>query len=256
MPTMFHAEEFRTPPDDAKLWRYLDLSHFLWLLSQRSLYFSKLKEFEDKWEGAIPAALLEWHKRSFKEESLPPEPEQFKDLIKSMLPISYINCWHKNDVESVAMWKLYTHGKDGVAIQTTVSRLKACLHIPSWFMDIGEVIYLDHDSVAEQDSTRSALPFMVKRRSFRHESEVRVLYMSAGYWLADGHWIDKVCQTIPINIDTLIERIVASPDYPEWALASLQERVTAAGLNVTVERSDLLALPEQPANDSVASTDV
>jgi hypothetical protein len=77
MPTIVYAEEFRTPPNDAKFWRYLDLSHFLWLLSQRSLYFSKLTEFEDKWEGAVPAALLERYERSFKEESLPPESEQF-----------------------------------------------------------------------------------------------------------------------------------------------------------------------------------
>jgi hypothetical protein len=59
------AVDTNPPPEYAELWRYLDLSSFLWLLSQRSLYFSKLTEFEDKWEEAIPAALLEWHKKSF-----------------------------------------------------------------------------------------------------------------------------------------------------------------------------------------------
>jgi hypothetical protein len=37
---------------------------------------------------------------------------------------------------------------------------------------------------------------------------------------------------------------IASPDYPEWALARLQGLVADAGLHVTVEKSDLLALPE------------
>jgi hypothetical protein len=36
-----------------------------------------------------------------------------------------VNCWHENEVESVAMWKLYTHGKDVVAIQTKLSNLKS-----------------------------------------------------------------------------------------------------------------------------------
>jgi hypothetical protein len=42
-----------TPPDDTKLWRYLDLSQFFWLLSEQSLYFASLTEFKDRWEGAF-----------------------------------------------------------------------------------------------------------------------------------------------------------------------------------------------------------
>jgi hypothetical protein len=36
-----------TPPDTTKVWRYLNLSHFLSLLSSRALYFASLAEFED-----------------------------------------------------------------------------------------------------------------------------------------------------------------------------------------------------------------
>lgn len=52
-----------TPPDDTKLWRYLDLSYFLWLLSRQSLYFADLIEFDDQWEGALPAGSIEGLKR-------------------------------------------------------------------------------------------------------------------------------------------------------------------------------------------------
>jgi len=53
-----HAS-LNTPGDDVKLWRYMDLSRFLHLLSEREVYFSKLREFEDKWEGVVPNSLLE-----------------------------------------------------------------------------------------------------------------------------------------------------------------------------------------------------
>ena len=41
-----------------------------------------------------------------------------------------------------------------------------------------------------------------------------------------------------------IERIVASPTYPKWAIPNLQERVTAAGLSTKVDESDLLKRPK------------
>ncbi len=51
-------------------------------------------------------------------------------------------------------------------------------------------------------------------------------------------------EAIAVDLSTLIEKIVASPGYPGWAMASLQKRVTSAGLKVQVETSDLLKLPE------------
>jgi hypothetical protein len=34
------------------LWRYMDLGRFLALIDQKALYFARLHEFEDPWEGA------------------------------------------------------------------------------------------------------------------------------------------------------------------------------------------------------------
>jgi hypothetical protein len=48
-----------TPPDATKLWRYLDLYHFLWLLSQQALYFANVNQFGDHWEGALPTGSIE-----------------------------------------------------------------------------------------------------------------------------------------------------------------------------------------------------
>jgi hypothetical protein len=54
---------------------------------------------------------------------------------------------------------------------------------------------------------------------------------------------EKVKQFVNVDLKVLIERIVISPDYPDWAMPSLQKIVEEAGLNVKVETSDLLLPP-------------
>jgi hypothetical protein len=47
-----------------------------------------------------------------------------------------------------------------------------------------------------------------------------------------------------VDLAALVERIVVSESYPEWALPALQKAVCDAGLSVEVELSDLLKEPE------------
>ena len=158
-----------TPPDHVKLWRYVDLSHFLWFfINRRSLYFANVAEFDDRWEGALPAGTVEGLKRYFhsaivdygkamgidtSNEKLDSDAIQgFLRAMKSSQGLYGINCWHENDVESVAMWKLYTKGKDGVAVQTTVGRLKQCLAHEPRSIYIASVKYLDHGTLPKKSS--------------------------------------------------------------------------------------------------------
>jgi hypothetical protein len=269
---MYHPHELlSTPPDNKKLWRYLDLSHFLWLLSRQALYFANVDEFGDRWEGALPAGSIEGLKRDLrslaaqrgfkylKEDVERKALGQFALALKTLQAQYGVNCWHQNEVESVAMWKLYTQGKDGVAIQTTVGRLKACLSHEPRDIFIARVNYLDHQILPDEDliSPTAVIPIVVKRRSFEHESGVRLILdrqreerpvaasKNSGQVFAEAEEFGfSKGETVAVSVPNLIERIVASPDYPEWARASLQERVTAAGLNVNVEKSDLLTLPD------------
>src|ERR1035441_4800903 len=75
------------------------------------------------------------------------------------------------------MWKLYTSGIDGVAIQTTVSRLKASLALEPRDLFIAKVQYIDHEAeqVSEPIEADVLTPIITKRRSYRHEQEVRVI---------------------------------------------------------------------------------
>jgi hypothetical protein len=260
-----HTKILYTPPDDTKLWRYTDLSQFLWLLSRHSLYFAHLSKFDDHWEGAIPAGSIEGLIRAYtsgaQKHALsgeipdsatlnPNALKYFKWFLKSLQANYGVSCWHLNDVESVAMWKLYVRGNDGVAIQTTVGRLKACLSHDPRNIFISRVNYLDHETLPMEEliSPHALIPIVTKRRSFLHESEVRVILDRRRAKEGEEEELRQKLsgEAISVDISKLIERIVASPDYPGWAIANLQEIVALAGLDVRVETSDLLRRPELP----------
>ena len=41
--------------------------------------------------------------------------------MKSLIRFTLINCWHEHDVESEAMWRLYSSSGDGVAVRTILT---------------------------------------------------------------------------------------------------------------------------------------
>ncbi len=53
-----HLDSLDPIADQTEIWRYLDLYRFLALLSQGALYFSRLDELDDKWEGSAPRTSL------------------------------------------------------------------------------------------------------------------------------------------------------------------------------------------------------
>jgi len=161
-----------------------------------------------------------------------------------------VNCWHLNEVESVAMWKLYTSGNDGIAIQTTVGRLKACLSNEPRDIFIAEVQYCDYDALHTLESMEAdtLTPLITKRRSYRHECEVRVILdrrpaddpnVELGMILGIGH----KGEPLHVDVSALIERIVVAERFPDWTIESLQAEASAKGVSVTIESSDLLKTP-------------
>ena len=145
---------------DVKLWRYQSLDKFIDLLSKGELFFAPLSFFvkTDPFEGYLPAAamdalgelsrrhvrdiesfipLFEDHcKRVQREiasgaremlqrqlEDLKATPKRF---FQAIMQSQTVNCWHANDVESEAMWRLYADNGKAVAIETTVDALTGC----------------------------------------------------------------------------------------------------------------------------------
>ena len=231
------------------VWRYMELSRFLWMLRESKLYFSRVAEFKnDPYEGTIPFV----------------NANQIDEMLRAgyglQSKLAAISCWHMNDVESVAMWKLYVEGPDGVAIQTRIGALKK-LDEGSSFV-IGKVRYMNYETEPQPrfvDSLRSLqpyLPIFQKRKSYQHEQEARVVILKPGD--IPGERLVPLERNagdtgfgVPVRLSDLIERIVVSPEFPPFGIASLQRDVDAAGLKINVEKSDLLKPPNRGCDEAL-----
>jgi len=218
----------------------MSLSAFLHLLVSKAFYFSLATELPDAWEGIVSQELRS-NIHSLFEGADAKDADAYVRIAQRLLRKGVgILCWHMNDYESIAMWKLYTAGGDGVAITTTVGRLIHALDdVADNVYYVGSVEYTDHFRPAASERQMSIMqPLFQKRKSFSHESELRAVVTR------DGFLQKTKGESFPLRLESLIERVVVSPEYPLWALPSLQSIVTQAGLNITVETSDVLKRPD------------
>lgn len=199
--------------DDLKLWRYMDLTKFLELIIHQSLYFNRSDNFEDKHEGELNYKAREWLKQNpfnqAMEKPINSNPEKCK---------YFINCWHQNDYESAAMWKLYGVIPDAIAITTN---LRSLAQILPENISIKKVTYYnDRDSsdINNLDLTQENL-FTRKRGAFIHENEYRAIYhyekIEDSNIPPEASWVNKDKEPIginfKINISQLIKTVYISP---------------------------------------------
>jgi hypothetical protein len=213
----------------AKLWRFLDFTKYVAMLHRHAFFFARADQVPDPFEGVYARNNLgahQWPRR---------------DGTDSLYERVFLNCWHDNDHESAAMWRIYLHSSDGVAIRTTAERLQSALSSLSETLYLGRVRYLDYarDKVPEQHELD---PFFCKRKSFDYEREVRAL------WLADGPH-DEAGRYVPVNLGALVEEVVISPTANPW-LEELVRSVTGKyGMDFPIVGSALLEDPSYDGPD-------
>jgi hypothetical protein len=138
----------------------------------------------------------------------------------------FVSCWHANERESEAMWKLYISAKNqGVAIQTTMERL--CYSIGKTGFEVGNVNYISYEKPLKVND----VPIWYKRTAFKHENEVRAIFKEAG----------SIRGGMPVEMDLnmLIERVYVSPSAPVWFANLVGSVLKKYGLNKLVEHSKL-----------------
>ncbi len=81
----------------------------------------------------------------------------------------HISCWHANDYESAAMWKLYKGDRYNrtIAISISMCNLRNALPKP---IHIGEVEYVNYETVYP-----SKIRAFKKHISYEHENEIRAV---------------------------------------------------------------------------------
>jgi hypothetical protein len=173
MPAEKNHLAFREPDNpNIKIWRYMDFTKFVSLLDLAALYFCRSDLLGDAFEGAMPRNNFRTHSLVY--ENLPVSPERMKeraDRRERLRKQIYTNCWHMNETESDAMWKLYARSNEAIAVQSTYLLLHSCLPAHTY---VGSVRYIDYenDVLPEDDLLRT---FMHKRKSFEHERELRAI---------------------------------------------------------------------------------
>lgn len=230
--------EVDTPPDDTVIWRYTDLEKLVALLHSRSLYLCRLDLLRDPWEGRWPPAMAE----IFTLGRSGVEAEQGKDFVKwlnEMRKLFYVSCWHENSGESAAFWDQYKNSRV-VAIRSTVGRLKRSTSSEMPFL-LGRVQYRNYGSTEfPAGSTNALRPVFLKRRSFEHEREVRILIWHAHANPESDFKSIRESYSIDVDLAVLIDSIYISPECPAWIVEPVRELLRRFDLpDVPVRRSDL-----------------
>jgi hypothetical protein len=146
---------------------------------------------------------------------------------------NFINCWYLCDYESAAMWSLYSQIGSGIAVQSTVRRLRDAMPVEAY---VGKVMYVDY-GVADFDvkhDPRSVL--FHKRNHFEHEKEVRVVYsISPGKFDLGqtGHYVNDV------DLSKLAESVILAPTTPAWLQECIIAFMRTIGFGNAIRRSDL-----------------
>ncbi|VVC82741.1 hypothetical protein [Sideroxydans sp. CL21] len=251
----YSPRPYDVPTPQCKLWRYMDFTKYVSLLSSRGLYFTRTDCFEDTFEGAkgLRKNKEKWDAHYFdffcsaiknppegnKCELSEKEVEQLANKLLSDLESGgeahkkrvFVSCWHESEHESEAMWRLYSSFlANAVAVRTTYKSLYSALgRDPS--ISIGRVRYIDLKK--EYAGVNDA--FWRKRKSFEHEREVRALIM------------DFECKdmgkVVPCNLDVLIEEVFVSPKAPDWLIGLVNDVNEKYGIKVKVSTSELSEVP-------------
>lgn len=212
--------------DENIIWRYMDFSKFVDLLDSQCLFFSRLSKLrkDDPYEGSYIRLLSSFKKDKSIKKSL-------KKSDKILPQNVFVSCWHLSDVESAALWKLYTKRDEGIAIKSTVGKLNSSLCMVSNNTTIiQDVVKYGHENVSGRKSINSkSISFsgddavFTKRRSFEHEKELRLVIYS--HELTPLVPLYKPGSKVKVNLESMISEIIIGPEARTW-IYDLVKRIT------------------------------
>jgi hypothetical protein len=177
------------------------------------------------------------------------ESNSIGDVHRKFRRAFIVNCWHINEGESDAMWRLYFKTNEGVAIQSSIKSLTSSLK------DYGEEIYLSkvrylnfekdvwyHPEVYPVKNYNLFTPIIHKRNSFEHENELRIFQQlddavdNERYWEGKQNQLGKF---IPVDINTLIDKIILPPTSDSSVRKKVTELLEKYRLAKVIEKSKL-----------------
>lgn len=167
---------FPTEDDKEKnIYRIIPFDTLLQMLTEHKNYLVKTSKWEDSYENFFL-------KETFMHKGKPQSLDYYKERV-------FGQCWTTRQ-SSDALWRIYSPDKKSVRIKTTVGKLWHSTNesVNKGKCVIGQVQYLSQSQIQKdlQNSRPLSLKkvadlmvssFFVKRQSFSHESEYRVIYL-------------------------------------------------------------------------------
>ncbi|UST97732.1 DUF2971 domain-containing protein [Pseudomonas siliginis] len=275
------VEILKSLSEDMILWRYMSLDKFINLLDDKGIYFAPLKAYQnsDPFEGYPPSVALKamyslsektflaaknnlamaeaipkpWSPtvvEAIKElqEIVGSRKARFKGLIDSLFKGTLVSCWYYSEHQSEAMWKLYGDQGKGIAVRTTVGKLKQALqqavgNSRQKTIFIGKVRYVDYADAsitpADCNVDGHIIP-LLKRISYSHENEVRA-FLSPDIDTANIELFEIKPFMASCDVVDLIDGVYVSPYTSPPFIKAVQAVASAFGLRCPVEKSDLLS---------------
>jgi hypothetical protein len=172
------------------------------------------------------------------DKQLPSAPPEGKEWVRKVNTFGrlfvYLNCWHMNDVQSAALWRLYSENKyETIAIQTTFGKFESEIK-DKWPRDgirISKVKYEPENAGEPIGNPPEGRLFSIlgwaniiyKRPSFAHEKELRA-FIFQGYdkrkendTLRNEAHLEKLMKERPeyirikVTPSDLIEKVYVTP---------------------------------------------
>jgi len=138
-------------PPTKHVWRYMSFGRFVWMLKRRALWMARIDQLEDAREGVLGV-----------------DREGAKELRRRI----FVNCWTASKGESHAMWSIYCSSKEGVAVQTTLGKLRKS--VKSFPVRAVQYVDLKNEWTTPLDAIEVAVQ---KRRPFAYEKEQRIVHI-------------------------------------------------------------------------------
>jgi hypothetical protein len=249
------------PDNNQKIWRYMDFSKYVDLLVTSELHFTRADKLEDPYD----CSGMQFLGDTYKQLSLAnPQGREWTHKVNTFGRLFvYLNCWHMNDVDSAALWKLYSENKyETIAIQTTFGKFESEIK-NKWPRDgirISKVKYDPENAGESVDGFPGGKLFtalgweniIYKRKSFTHEQELRAFIFQGfdkfkeNYTLKNEAHLGKLLRERPeyirikITPSALIEKVYVSPHATDLFVGLVKN--VSGELKDRVLKSDLYEL--------------
>ena len=163
----------------------------------------------------------------------------------------YGQCWTTNP-ESDAMWRIYSHDKNGIKVSTTINKLFSSIYDENddfrnlkYF--IGRVSYESRDAIEKFLSNvtfsgmalggqgkKFAKTLCIKRPEFEHEKEIRLLFHDA-----ENEFTSQDCVDFQFDHSQIIDEVVVEPRLTSTEYQAIKKELVGKGCLAPISQSQL-----------------